>query len=162
MEICPCGSGKPYGECCEPLIRGTQTAPTAEALMRARYTAHVKTEIDYIYNTIQSDRREAFDRKESTNWSKRMDWVSLEILGTEKGGTADDKGIVEFIARYRDKGKLRHHHEVAEFVKEDQCWFFVDGHAPEQTQSVRQGPKIGRNHPCPCGSGKKYKKCCYA
>lgn len=25
---------------------------------------------------------------------------------------------------------------------------------------VREGPKIGRNDPCPCGSGKKYKKCC--
>ena len=25
---------------------------------------------------------------------------------------------------------------------------------------VRQGPKVGRNDPCPCGSGKKHKKCC--
>jgi preprotein translocase subunit SecA len=23
----------------------------------------------------------------------------------------------------------------------------------------REGPKVGRNDPCPCGSGKKYKKC---
>lgn len=28
------------------------------------------------------------------------------------------------------------------------------------TTVVRQGPKIGRNDPCPCGSGKKHKKCC--
>ena len=26
--------------------------------------------------------------------------------------------------------------------------------------AVRTGPKVGRNDPCPCGSGKKYKKCC--
>ena len=33
------------------------------------------------------------------------------------------------------------------------------GNAPVQTV-VRPGPKIGRNEPCPCGSGRKYKKCC--
>lgn len=27
-------------------------------------------------------------------------------------------------------------------------------------RTIRKGPKIGRNDPCPCGSGKKYKKCC--
>jgi preprotein translocase subunit SecA len=27
---------------------------------------------------------------------------------------------------------------------------------------VRSGPKVGRNDPCPCGSGKKYKACCGA
>jgi preprotein translocase subunit SecA len=28
--------------------------------------------------------------------------------------------------------------------------------------AIRKGEKIGRNDPCPCGSGKKYKKCCGA
>jgi len=28
------------------------------------------------------------------------------------------------------------------------------------TQKVREHKKIGRNDPCPCGSGKKYKNCC--
>lgn len=162
MDICPCGSEKTYSECCEPLIRGACPAPTAEALMRARYSAHVKTEINYIHDTIHIDRREGFDRKQSTSWSKNMDWVSLEILHTEKGGMDDDQGVVEFVARYRDKGKLCQHHEVAEFIKEDQNWYFVDGHTPRQEQSIRKGPKIGRNQPCPCGSGKKYKKCCNA
>ncbi|MDE2758663.1 MAG: SEC-C metal-binding domain-containing protein [Acidobacteriota bacterium] len=32
--------------------------------------------------------------------------------------------------------------------------------APEPRRPVIRGPKIGRNEPCPCGSGKKYKKCC--
>ena len=39
---------------------------------------------------------------------------------------------------------------------------------PEQNQEVpdiqisfrRETPKVGRNEPCPCGSGKKYKNCC--
>lgn len=30
----------------------------------------------------------------------------------------------------------------------------------KKSKTVRKGPKIGRNDPCPCGSGKKYKKCC--
>jgi preprotein translocase subunit SecA len=34
--------------------------------------------------------------------------------------------------------------------------------APGKRQPVRVGKKIGRNDPCPCGSGKKYKKCCGA
>ena len=162
MDLCPCGSGQPYGTCCEPLIRGAQSAPTAETLMRARYTAHAVTEIDYIQNTTHSSRRDRFDRRQSTNWSKRMDWVSLEILRTDKGGLEDEQGVVEFVAQYRDKGKLYRHHEVAEFVKEDQCWFFLDGHAPEPAQTIRKEPKVGRNQPCPCGSGKKFKKCCGA
>jgi preprotein translocase subunit SecA len=29
-----------------------------------------------------------------------------------------------------------------------------------KAKPVRTGPKVGRNDPCPCGSGKKYKQCC--
>lgn len=162
MEQCPCGSEQPYNACCEPYIQGTKDAPTAEALMRARYTAHARTEIDYIQNTVHSSQLDEFNRTESTNWSERMDWISLEILRTENGGADDDQGIVEFVARYRNKGRLCQHHEVAQFVKEEQKWFFLDGHAPEPEQMVRKGPKVKRNQPCPCGSGKKYKKCCGA
>ncbi|MCX8038299.1 MAG: preprotein translocase subunit SecA [Candidatus Sumerlaeia bacterium] len=39
----------------------------------------------------------------------------------------------------------------------------IDGEAPAaKPMPVRRGPKVGRNEPCPCGSGKKYKKCCGA
>lgn len=162
MALCPCGSEQPYRACCQPLIQGDQAAPTAEALMRSRYSAHVKSEIDYIQKTIHSSQREDFNRDESAAWSKRSEWVSLEILATENGGPDDDTGVVEFVARYRDKGKLCRHHEVAEFVKEEQRWFFKDGRAPDPVQTVRKGPKVGRNQPCPCGSGKKHKKCCSA
>lgn len=160
MDLCPCGSQKRYADCCEPFIRGTQSAETAEALMRSRYTAYVKTEIDYIFNTTHMDQRDKFDRQNSEAWSKKTDWHSLEICRTEAGGAQDRTGWVEFIARYRTKGKLAQHHEMAEFRKEDDQWFFYDGHAPKYEQVIRKGTKIGRNDPCPCGSGKKYKKCC--
>lgn len=160
MESCPCGSEQQYSDCCEPFIRGNQNAPTAELLMRSRYSAYVKTEIDYIYETTHEQHRDQFNRDESESWSKKTDWHSLEVKSTEAGGEGDNAGMVEFIARYRNKGKLAQHHEVAEFKKEDGRWFFYDGHAPKLEQIKRQGAKIGRNDPCPCGSGKKYKKCC--
>lgn len=160
MELCPCGSEQAYGQCCDPFISGNQPAPTAEALMRSRYSAYVKNEIDYILDTTHTRHRSDFNREDTEAWSRRADWLSLEIIRTENGGAVDEQGIVEFVARYRDKGRMCQHHEVAEFKKEGQRWFFVDGRAPEPAQTVRKGAKIGRNQPCPCGSGKKYKKCC--
>jgi SEC-C motif-containing protein len=120
----------------------------------------VKTEIDYIYETTHKQQRDQFNRDESEAWSKKTEWHSLEIRNIEAGGEGDDAGMVEFIARFRNKGKLAQHHEVAEFKKVDGLWLFYDGHAPKLEQVKRQGAKIGRNDPCPCASGKKYKKCC--
>ena len=54
-DLCPCGSGKAYGECCEPIIKGKIKAPSAEACMRARYSSYVKHEIDYIINSCAED-----------------------------------------------------------------------------------------------------------
>ncbi len=160
MEACPCGSKKGYGECCEPLIQGDKIADTAQALMRSRYSAHVKSENDYLFDTTHPDKREGYDREGIAQWSKKAEWQSLEILNIEDGGPEDTKGVVEFVARYREKTKPVKHHEIAEFVKEDGRWYFYDGNAPKLVTMVRKGPKIGRNDPCTCGSGKKYKKCC--
>jgi SEC-C motif-containing protein len=160
MDSCPCGSGKNYDDCCALLISGAQEADTPEALMRSRYSAYVKVDMDHIVNTTHEDKRGEFNRAESEAWAKKTDWHSLEILRSEVGDGDDPSGSVEFIARFRKNGKMAHHHEVAEFRKEEGKWFFYDGHAPEFKQVVREGAKIGRNDPCPCGSGKKFKKCC--
>ena len=162
MELCPCGSDRAYEECCLPLIRGERFAGTAEELMRSRYTAHAKKEIDYVLETTAAAQREKIDRKQVANWAARSEWLGLQIVDSEAGGTEDEEGTVEFAAYYRDKGKRIEHREIAEFKKEEGRWYFVDGRAPTPEQVVRQGPKIGRNDPCPCGSGKKYKKCCGA
>jgi SEC-C motif-containing protein len=162
MSVCPCGSNNDYADCCEPLIKGTQSAQTAEGLMRSRYTAHVKSEIDYIYETTLPSQRKNCDRKSIAAWCKKADWQSLEIIEASDGGPDDTKGIIEFVVYYREKGRRIKHHEIAEFEKENDHWYFKDGRAPQQVQAIRQGPKTGRNDPCPCGSGKKYKKCCGA
>jgi SEC-C motif-containing protein len=158
MNICPCGSGTPYAECCEPVINGTSPAETAEILMRARYTSYVVVNTDFLFDTTHPDHRKGYDHKGTKEWAESSEWEGLEIVGSQRGAAGDGDGEVEFIARYRLKEVPREHHEIAHFKKEKGEWFFTEG------ALVRPKPivvnKIGRNEPCPCGSGAKYKKCC--
>ena len=158
MSKCHCGSGKAYSACCEPIITGKQPAETAEQLMRARYSAYVGVKMDFILKTTHPDQRKSFDPESSKAWAENSEWESLQIVATEQGGKGDKTGQVEFIAKYREDGKNCEHHELATFDKIDDVWYFTDGH------QVKNKPltvnKIGRNEPCSCGSGQKYKKCC--
>ena len=159
-DLCPCGSGKKYGECCEPIIKNTSKALTAESLMRARYTAYVVHEIDFIINSCEEGEGIAdIDKKATEDWSRNSTWNGLKILRTEKGQEGDDEGVVEFTADYTLKQMHDVHHEVAAFKKINGEWKYVAGNIITTTVK-REGEKIGRNDPCPCGSGKKYKKCC--
>jgi SEC-C motif-containing protein len=157
---CICGLGETTETCCGPIIAGKAAAPTAERLMRARYTAYVEAAIDYLHDSIHPSHRADFDRAATLSWSKSATWHGLEILATEGGGENDEKGVVEFRARFSVKGMAQEHHERAEFEKEGGKWYFVDGKIVNQKPVTREGPRVGRNDPCPCGSGKKYKKCC--
>ncbi len=160
MDSCPCGSDKDYAVCCEPIIAGKQQAETAEQLMRARYSAHVTVDVDFLYATTHPDYRENYDHKGTKLWAENSEWHGLEIVGTTAGGSTDENGEVEFIARFRDKEGLRSHHERGQFKRKRKKWLFTEGEmVKSQPISVT---KIGRNDPCPCGSGKKYKKCCGA
>jgi SEC-C motif domain protein len=158
MELCPCGTGLAYSECCEQIIKGQRPAGTAEALMRSRYSAYVKVETDYIFKSTHPKHREGYDHIGTKEWAEKAEWHGLEIVSTNGGGSADTTGEVEFIARYVEKGKLKVHHELGEFKKENDTWFFTDGKAVAQRPVISN--KIGRNDPCSCGSGQKYKKCC--
>lgn len=160
MTECYCGSGKSYEECCEPVIKGARIAETAEELMRARYSAFAAHEIDFIMDTVVQDRNDNMPRNAVERWSKKTDWKKLEITGTEKGGKDDTEGSVDFKAFSLLDGVMQCHHEHAMFKKIDGKWFFEDGTQIMPEQVKRDTPKVGRNDPCPCGSGKKYKKCC--
>jgi SEC-C motif domain protein len=158
MNTCPCGSGRDYAACCEPIITGRQSAATAEQLMRARYSAHVKVATDFIFESTHPDHREGYDHAGTRTWAESSAWHGLEILGTTQGGAQDEEGEVEFIARFRDRNGLRSHHERGQFKRKGGRWLFTEG------IMVKAKPlsvdKIGRNDPCPCGSRRKYKKCC--
>ncbi|MEF2230584.1 MAG: YchJ family protein [Pseudodesulfovibrio sp.] len=156
---CPCGSGKEHAECCNLYISGEKPAPTAEALMRSRYTAYVERQIDYLHDSLAPEARENHDPEGVREWAEKAEWLGLEIHGVEAGGESDDEGLVEFSARYVMDGQELNHHERSVFRRVDGAWRYVDG-AMVPPPNVRKGPRIGRNDPCPCGSGKKYKKCC--
>lgn len=159
MSSCACKSGKSFESCCGPYISGKADAPTAEALMRSRYTAYATGNIDYIEKTTAPEALSDFDRDGSEKWAKQSEWTGLEIVSTTKGQASDNDGVVEFIAQYTIEGSPISHHEISDFRKEKGHWLFVDGRVVRDP--VRnEGPKVGRNDPCPCGSGKKYKKCC--
>ena len=160
MEMCPCGSTRTYEECCGLLIKGERPAVTAEQVMRSRYSAYVKVETDYLFSTTHPDHRQGYDHKGTKLWAENSQWEGLEILGTSGGGPEDSEGEVEFIACYREKGLKKQYHENAHFKKENGIWYFTEGAAVAPKPIIRTEPKVGRNDPCPCGSGKKFKKCC--
>lgn len=157
---CPCGSEKKYEACCGRYHSKKEKAPTAESVMRARYCAYVVGDIDYVDRTHDKDSRHDFDRAAAETWSKQSEWLGLEIVGTEKGQPGDLTGEVEFKCNFKHDGKELNHHEVSHFRfdEEDGEWYYSDG-KEIKSPIVRSEPKIGRNDPCHCGSGKKFKKC---
>ncbi|MBT4512005.1 MAG: YchJ family protein [Chloroflexi bacterium] len=160
MSDCPCGSGQAYTECCELVIKGEKTAETAEQLMRARYSAYANAETDFLSSSLHPDQREGHDSNSTRDWAENSVWHELEIINTQDGGPDDTEGDVEFKATFTYEGIKQTHHELAHFQKEDDTWYFESGEAITPKPFVREAPKVGRNEPCPCGSGKKYKKCC--
>jgi SEC-C motif-containing protein len=161
MSDCPCGSGRNYSECCEPLHNGAQAAASAEALMRSRYSAYVKGQIGYLGESLHPDHRDDYDEQATRRWAQKAEWTGLEVRSTE-AGSSEDEAVVEFVANYRENGKPHRHHEFGHFVRNEGRWYYLDGSPPKLETVVNDGPKVGRNDPCPCGSGKKYKKCCGA
>ena len=159
-DTCPCKSGKAFGDCCGPIIAGTVKAETAEALMRARYSSYVTGDVGFLRTSAIKEVQETFDEAASKAWSEAAEWHGLEIIRTEAGQKDDKTGVVEFRALYSANGEFCNHHEVSQFVREKDGWRFSDGELVGESPIVREEPKIGRNDPCPCGSGKKYKKCC--
>ena len=160
MTDCPCGSGLDYAICCEPCISGAAPAATAVALMRSRYTAYVKNEIPYLGETLHPQHRSDWDADATRKWSENAEWNALEILSTQAGEADDEEGLVEFAALYREDDLDKRHHETSHFSKHNGRWYYVDGELPKPSTHRNETPKVGRNDPCPCGSGKKYKKCC--
>ncbi|TIH14746.1 YchJ family protein [Marinifilum sp. JC120] len=159
MNECPCGSGNAYESCCEPYITGKEPAPTAEALMRSRYTAFAVKNVDYLGDTLAPESKHDYDENQVKNWAETSTWLGLEIVSTSKGLADDEIGEVEFIAKFRQQGAIHTHHEASRFEKRDDHWLYLDGDIVPP-MPIKKDKKVGRNEPCPCGSGKKYKKCC--
>ncbi|TBR38065.1 zinc chelation protein SecC [Marinomonas agarivorans] len=160
---CPCGSDLLYDACCGVFHNTSVTAPTAEALMRSRYSAFYLKNFNYIESTQQlpdAPDQSAQDIKEANETTQ---WLKLEVLETIGGQEQDEEGMVAFSAHFKEgrhTGKLQ---ERSLFKKVNNQWFYISGEHEVKQQTPLVTPaemKLGRNEPCHCGSGKKFKKCC--
>jgi|GEM_PF-52549 SEC-C motif domain protein len=155
-ESCPCGSGRAFGACCGPILGRLKEAADAEELMRARFTAHCTGNYPFLHATYVGTTGRPYVAEEGT---PAESWTRL-VVHEHAPGRTTDSAYVDFSAYYTQEGHEGVLHEKAEFIRREGRWIY--------SRAVRLGPaplrsahpKVGRNDPCPCGSGKKYKRCC--
>lgn len=160
-DNCPCGSMKIYSKCCAVYIDRKKLPPSPEALMRSRYTAYTQANIDYIAQTMKGAAAKDFFPEETRRWAEHVKWLGLTILHISPIEN-NDHGFVEFKIDYLFNGKKQGLHEISEFRYEEGKWFYIDGEAGDTNSVIQKPERIRRNDVCPCGSGRKYKKCCAA
>ena len=155
MTLCPCCSQRNFDDCCGPIIQGG-VAPTAEAVMRSRYTAFALGKLDYVQRTHAPEVYDDFNRAEAERLAKECEWQGLEIrTSTETGDTAE----IEYQLKFRRKEQNIAKVALSRFRRVDGEWLFVESDMNPRVAPLRV-EKVGRNDPCPCNSGKKAKKCC--
>lgn len=148
MQTCYCHSGLDYQQCCQRYHQG-ELAPTPAALMRSRYSAFVLGLSEYLYQTHHPEYRQGLTVEQLSQ--QDVEWIKLKIIF--QAISPDERfGIVEFKAWYQNMNTRLCLHERSEFIKQGQRWFYTTGQMNPQA--------IGRNDPCPCKSGKKFKQCC--
>lgn len=124
---CPCGSGKPYADCCGAIIEGRIDAPTAESLMRSRYTAFTLANADYLMKSWHSKTRNIKEKEAVRRWAKSVKWVKLEILSKVAGEESDSTGYVSFRALFMEDGMMDQILEDSFFERENGKWVYVSG-----------------------------------
>ncbi|PPD04852.1 MAG: zinc chelation protein SecC [Methylobacter sp.] len=157
-QPCPCGSKLDYSACCGRYHSSAAVPETAEALMRSRYSAYVLNNSRYLLATWSANTKpNAIDFSKDT-----AVWQALEIHKTQKGGAQDSKGVVEFKAYFLQDGEQQVLHEISRFQKLGGRWFYLDGIIKTLGKTTGSTVNLGKNAACPCGSGKKFKRCCGA
>ena len=120
---CPCGSGLKYSNCCSQFIKLSKSAPTAEILMRSRYTSYVIKNENYLLSTWHHTTRPETLKLDGDV----AQWLRLTIINTDAGMEKDMEGTVEFNAEFKVNEHKQSLHEVSRFIKEDGHWFYMDG-----------------------------------
>lgn len=124
--ICPCNTSKFYSECCGKVHESILNAITAEQLMRSRYSAFVLDNMNFLKKSHSKNTVSSFNFKSVSRWTKKVEWVKLEILSTKKGKDSDESGYVEFKAFYFENGFIEFIHGKSQFVKQDNHWVYLD------------------------------------
>ena len=157
---CPCGLGPSLEDCCGPFLDGRALPDTAEKLMRSRYTAYATRRFDYVVSSHHPETRGGLTREQVEQSSRALTWLGLVVLASEEGQPGDEHGFVEFVARYRSHGHEAALQERSLFLRHQGRWHYHGEQPRKAAEPVHAQPTVGRNQPCPCGSGKKFKKCC--
>ncbi|PFG20919.1 SEC-C motif-containing protein [Serinibacter salmoneus] len=119
---CPCRSRRPFADCCAPYLTGEQNAPTAEALMRSRFTAYALGDLAYVARTWHPSTRPA-----DLSPDPDTTWVALQIVETTAGRESDDTGTVHFRASFRTPTGRDVLEEISRFTRQNGAWVYVDG-----------------------------------
>jgi SEC-C motif-containing protein len=120
--FCPCGSKKPLERCCEKYLLGKEEAPTAESLMRSRYTGYTFGRLDYIEKTMRGEALQHFNRQAVEKSLEATTWLELTVLKAEERG---EEATVSFLARFKDKGEEEVMHETSQFKKIEGKWYYT-------------------------------------
>ena len=126
-KFCPCGSTRPFHECCELIINGKKEAATCEELMRSRYVAFTMANVDYLMRSHHSETRQIKEIRSIKKWAESVQWMGLVILNTQAGEVNDEIGYVEFRALYLEAGQLQQIHEKSLFKRENHKWVYGSG-----------------------------------
>lgn len=160
MSSCYCGLTLPFASCCQPFINGIKFAETAEQLMRSRYSAYATKASDYLFHTTALPSQQSNSKQAIKEWAEHTKWLKLSI---EKADSvivseydSNTPPTVQFTALYLHQNKLYQLTERSIFIVENQQWKYLSGNI--LVDSLLTTPK--RNEHCPCGSYKKFKRCC--
>ncbi|HEY3369381.1 MAG TPA: YchJ family metal-binding protein [Prolixibacteraceae bacterium] len=126
-KLCPCGSTRPYEECCQLIISGRREAATCQELMRSRYVAFTLADVEYLMRSHHTDTRQLKEQNRIKKWAQSVQWMGLVILNTQGGEVNDSIGYVEFKALYMEDGQLQEIHENSLFKRQNQRWVYVSG-----------------------------------
>lgn len=146
---CPCGSGLSLQKCCAPLLADHSLAKTPEELMRSRYVAYVLKDENHLLRSWHKTSRPG-----AVSFENSIRWLGLEIFQAPLPAKDTGRGIVTYKVSFIQDNFLIEMREKSFFIWENNLWFYLHG---ELSTSRRN---LSLNATCPCGSGKKYKRCC--
>jgi SEC-C motif-containing protein len=121
--ICPCSSEQLYIDCCKKIHNNPNSANSPEKLMRARYSAFVLYNVDFLKYTQYPPTRKLHNYKEIEHWTKSVEWKKLNVLHSIQNNNI---GFVEFQAFYIEKIKLECIHGKSNFILENNQWYYTD------------------------------------
>ncbi|MDF1880238.1 SEC-C domain-containing protein [Sulfurimonas sp. MAG313] len=140
---CLCDSNRNFDTCCEVFLSAKKYPSTAVELMRSRYSAYVLKNGQYLYDTCSKSLKNIEDISIINN--QDIQWLSLKI------GSFSDKEVT-FMAYYKEEKQI--------IVMKEKSSFILEENQLKYDSGIMLESSISRNEACPCGSGKKYKKCC--